>query len=693
MSKMPGPKHLLPSRRNGSFSSVPTGCTVSKCPAIRMPGSPCLGCGKRARTQPANPCRPAMRSIEAPMIAMSRAARSSMRSTAAASQVGLSHSTQVFRPCSMASESNGRLAGFMRALLMTGHLVGESCIRRQRRYAAPEPRLTHGTLDASLRAIRFRSGENRMLHVPRSRLPQFALQIVALSAFALPAQAAGTKTITAVMHSDLRVTDPIITTAYITRDHGYMVYDTLLATDSNFKIQPQMADYKVSDDKLTYTFTLRDGLKWHDGAAVTAEDCVASLQRWGKRDGMGQKLMNFVASIDATDAKTITLKLKEPYGLVLESIGKPSSVVPFMMPKRIAETPADKAIGEQIGSGPFKFVASEFQPGVKAVYEKNKDYVPRKEPPSWTAGGKVAKVDRVEWITMADAQTAVNALQSGDIDFMENPSFDILPVLTANKELKVEALDKLGLQTVGRMNFLYPPFDNLKVRRAAFLAMNQKDILDALVGNPEYYKLCGAIFMCDTPLATDVGSETLVKGNGKAEAKKLLAESGYDGTPIVIMAPGDVVTLKAQPIVAAQLRRGAGLRVDVRATDWQPVVTRRASQKPPKEGGWNMFFTNWSAADVINPIASLPTSGKGKNGAWFGWPEDAKLESMRDAYARSTSPDEQKKIAAEIQAYVLEQVIYIPLGQYKAPSAWRKSLSGVLDGPATPVFWNIDKSE
>jgi peptide/nickel transport system substrate-binding protein len=533
-----------------------------------------------------------------------------------------------------------------------------------------------------------------MLHVPRSRFTKFAFPVIALSALlSLPAQAAGTKTITAVMHSDLRVTDPIITTAYITRDHGYMVYDTLLATDSNFKIQPQMADYKVSDDKLTYTFTLRDGLKWHDGAPVTAEDCVASLQRWAKRDGMGQKLWNFVAGIEATDPKTITLKLKEPYGLVLESIGKPSSVVPFMMPKRIAETPADKAISEQIGSGPFKFVAAEFQPGVKAVYEKNKDYVPRKEPPSWTSGGKVVKVDRVEWITMADAQTAVNALQSGDIDFMENPSFDILPVLAGNKDIHVEALDKLGLQTVGRMNFLYPPFDNIKVRRAALLAMNQKDVLDALVGNPQYYKVCGAIFMCDTPLATEAGADTLVKKTGMAEAKKQLAESGYDGTPIVIMAPGDVVTLKAQPIVAAQLLREAGFKVDLQATDWQTVVTRRASQKPPKEGGWNMFFTNWAAADVANPIASLPVSGKGKNGGWFGWPEDAKLEEMRDAYARSTSLEEQKKIAADIQARVYDQVIYIPLGQYVAPSAWRKSLSGVLGGPATPVFWNIDKSE
>jgi peptide/nickel transport system substrate-binding protein len=294
---------------------------------------------------------------------------------------------------------------------------------------------------------------------------------------------------------------------------------------------------------------------------------------------------------------------------------------------------------------------------------------------------------------MADAQTAVNALQSGDIDFMENPSFDLLPLLAADKQMIVKTLSPLGFQTLGRMNFLYPPFDNIKVRRAAFMAASQKPVLDALVGNPEYYKLCGALFGCGTPLASDVGSESLIKGNGMAEAKKLLAESGYDGTPVVVMAPGDVVTLKAQPIVFAQLLREAGFKVDVQATDWQTVVTRRASQKPPKEGGWNMFFTNWAGPDVLNPVANLSISGKGKAGGWFGWPEDAKMEEMRDKFARSTSPEEQKKLAAEIQAHAYQQVTYIPLGQYVAPSVWRKSLTGVLDGPATPVFWNIEKKE
>src|SRR6516165_3694754 len=397
---------------------------------------------------------------------------------------------------------------------------------------------------------------------------------------------------------------------------------------------------------------------------------------------MGQKLMDFTASIEAADARTIVLKLKEPYGLVLESIAKPSSYVPFMMPKRLAETPPGQQIPEQIGSGPFKFVKAEFQPGVKAVYEKNTDYIPRKEPASWTSGGKVVKVDRVEWITMADAQTAVNALQSGDIDFMENPSFDILPVLEANPDLKVQTLNKFGFQTLGRMNFLLPPFDNVKVRRAALLAMNQKDVLDALVGNSKYYQVCGAFFVCGTPLETEVGADALVKGGNIEAAKKALAESGYDGTPIVIMAPGDVVTLTAQPVVAAQLLRKAGFKVDLQATDWQTVVSRRASQKPVSEGGWNMFFTNWVGADVMNPVVNFSIGGRGKNGGWFGWADDSKIEELKDKFVRASSPEEQKKIAEEIQKEAYDQVIYIPLGQFRQPSVWRKSLSGILDGPA-----------
>jgi len=246
---------------------------------------------------------------------------------------------------------------------------------------------------------------------------------------------------------------------------------------------------------------------------------------------------------------------------------------------------------------------------------------------------------------------------------------------------------------MARMNFLHPPFDNVKVRRAALLAINQKDVLDALIGDPKYYKVCGAIFVCDTPLATEAGAGDIAKGGNVEEAKKELAASGYDGTPVVLMAPGDVVSLKAQPVVVAQQLRAAGFKVDLQATDWQTVVSRRASQKPDSEGGWDMFITNWVSADVINPIVNYPVGGQGKKGGWFGWYDDPEMEKMRDAYARASSLDEQKKIAEDIQRRLYEQVTYIPLGQFLQPSAWRKSLSGVLDGPATPIFWNIDKSE
>jgi peptide/nickel transport system substrate-binding protein len=276
---------------------------------------------------------------------------------------------------------------------------------------------------------------------------------------------------------------------------------------------------------------------------------------------------------------------------------------------------------------------------------------------------------------------------------MEIPAIEMLPTIEADKELKLEILNKFGFQTGARMNFLHPPFDNVKVRRAALLAVNQKDVLDALIGNPKYYKACAAIFICDTPFATDIGGETLAKGGDIAAARKALAESGYDGTPVVLMAPGDVLTLKAQPIVVAQQLREAGFKVDLQATDWQTVVSRRASQKPPKEGGWNMFITNWVSADVVNPISNVAVGGQGKKGGWFGWAEDAKVEQLKDAFVRAASLDDQKKIATEIQKEAYDQVLYMPLGQYQAPSAWRKSLSGVIDGPATPVFWNIDKTE
>jgi peptide/nickel transport system substrate-binding protein len=510
--------------------------------------------------------------------------------------------------------------------------------------------------------------------------------IAALTVSAAPALAQAKKTIKVVMHSGLRITDPIITTAYIARNHGYMIYDVLFALDEKFEVKPQMIkEHSVSDDKLTYTFTLRDGLKFHDGAPVTSDDCIASIQRWAKRDGMGQKLADFTKEWVKVDDKTFKLVLKEPYGLVLASLGKPSGNTPFIMPKRMADTPADKNVPEEIGSGPFKFVKDEFQPGLKVVYEKNPDYVPRSEPPSSMSGGKVVKVDRVEWINIPDYQTAVNALINGEIDMIEQPPHDFIPILKKEKSITLTVIDKLGLSGMMRMNWLHPPFDNVKIRQAAMTALNQQDYLDAQIGDPDYFKVCPAFFICGSPNETAAGAPK----PDVEKAKALLKEGGYDGKPVVMMQPTDLAIVAPLAPVAAQALRKIGMNVDLQSMDWQTLVGRRAKQDAPAQGGWNIFHTTWQNVDLSNPVANIGMNAKGKSGGWFGWPEDAEIEKLRDAYARELDPAKQKAIAEAVQKRAYEVGMYFPTGMYNIPAATR-GLTGLVNGPA-PVFWNIEK--
>lgn len=493
-----------------------------------------------------------------------------------------------------------------------------------------------------------------------------------------------------IPHSGLRITDPIITTAFISRNHGYMIYDTLFGVDDKMQVKPQMVEkYELSGDKLTYTFTLRDGLKFHNGAPVTTADVIASLQRWGKADGMGQKLMSYTKELTAVNDKTFQLVLKEPYGLVLDSLGKPSSNVPFIMTKAMAETPHTQNVPDEIGSGPYRMVKAEFQPGVKVVYEKNPDYKPRSEAPAFMSGGKVVKLDRVEWITMSDPQTAMNAIMKGEVDIWEQASYDLLPELKKSKDVEVKDFGPLGMNYMMRMNWLQPPLDNVKVRQAMQAAIFQEDYLAAQVGDPEYYKVCGAMFGCSTPLKSDEGAVGLKKPD-LAKAKKMLAESGYKGEKIVIMAPTDLNSINQLPLVTAPALKAIGVNVDLQSMDWQTLVGRRAKMDPVDQGGWHIFHTAWGTADMMNPIGNAGVRGLGKTGGFFGWTEDAEIEKLRDAYARETDPAKQKDLAIAVQKRANELVMYIPLGEYFQPSAVRKNVVGMLPSPAY-VLWNVEK--
>jgi len=490
-------------------------------------------------------------------------------------------------------------------------------------------------------------------------------------------------------HSNLTILDPIWTTAYISRNHGTMIYDTLFGTDAEGKVQPQMVDkYEVSKDKKTWSFTLRSGLEFHDGKPVTSADVIASLARWGKRDSMGEKLMSFVDKMEPVNANTFRIRLKEPYGLMLDSLGKPSSNVPFIMPKRVADTPADRQIDDYTGSGPFIFKRDEWKPGEKVVYVRNPKYRPRSEPASGMAGGKVVHFDRVEWVIIKDPQTQANALMAGEIDVIEAPAHELYNTLKAHPDVQIVEVNPLGFGAILRFNHLQPPFDNPKVRRAAMAAMNQLPFLRAQVGVPELYRTCFSIYPCQSAYFTEKGMDFIAKPDMK-RAQQLLKESGYDGRPIVVMQPTDLAVIAKLPVVAAQLLRQAGFKVDLQAMDWQTLVSRRAKKDPPQQGGWNIFLTIWASVDGANPI-SMNALNASCEKAWFGWPCDPQIERMRDAFARSDDEQERKALAEQLQVRAMEIGTHVPVGEYLVPAAARKNLKGFVTGYLL-VPWGVQR--
>ncbi len=525
-----------------------------------------------------------------------------------------------------------------------------------------------------------------------ARRSLIAAVVSSVAAFAAPTAMAQGTVLRVVPHSNLAVLDPIWTTAYMSRNHGYMIYDTLFGTDENGKIKPQMVDsWTVSGDNRLWTFKLRKGLEFHDGKPVTSEDVVASLQRWGKRDAMGSALMQFVQRMDTPAPDTFRIFLGEACGFVLDALGKPSSNVPFIMPKRMADTDPFKQIEEHIGSGPYVFKRDEFKPGDKSVYTKFAKYVPRSEPPNGTTGGKHVYVDRVEWnLALRDGQAQINALQKGEVDVIEALPFDHFETAKADANIQLPKYATFGLQYMARFNHLHKPFDNVKVRQAALAAFAQEPFLRASVGVKELYKTCPSMFICGTPFGSTAGSDIQAKSNMK-KAQDLLKASGYDGTPIVIMKPTDLASIQKLPDVAAQLLRQAGFKVDLQAMDWQTLVGRRAKKDAPDKGGWHMFLTAWQTFDVWNPIANPTMDTRGEKSTWFGWATDEKLVDLRNQFMRATDEPAKKKLADAMHIRAFEVATHAPLGEYMQPMAARKNISGffVTNGN---IYWNLKKN-
>jgi peptide/nickel transport system substrate-binding protein len=448
-----------------------------------------------------------------------------------------------------------------------------------------------------------------------------------------------------------------------------------------------VAGHVVENDGKTWKLTLREGLLFHDGERVLARDCVASVRRWGARDAFGQALMARTDELSAPDDRTIVFRLKRPFALLPDAICHAGSNMCAVMPQRIAETDPFKQFTEVVGSGPFRFKVDERVQGSRFVYERFNKYKPRENgESSFTAGPKIVHFDRVEWHVQPDVTTKAAALQAGEMDWWENPPADLLPLLRKN-DISTPINDHTGATFQLRPNHLYPPFDKPAVRRALMGAIDQKEFMVAIMGaDTSLWSVPCGFFPPTSPLASDAGLQVFSGKRDYAAVKQALETAGYAGEKVVLMGATDQPLNYPLTEVAADMLKRVGVSVDYQATDWGMVVQRRALTKPPADGGWNMFCTGFSGLDFFTPASHLPLRGNGK-GAWFGWPDDSRIEELREAWFNARDLAAQKTIGEKIQLQAFQNVPYYPLGAARISTAFRRDITGVPEGFV--IFWNV----
>jgi len=520
-----------------------------------------------------------------------------------------------------------------------------------------------------------------------------AAALAASPRFAAPALAQGSaRTLRFVPHADLANFDPTWGTANIVRNASALVYDMLYGFDAKLEPQRQMVEAEeTSADGLTWTFRLREGLKFHDGEPVLARDAVASLKRWSARDGAGKMIRAIEHELAALDDRTFRWVLKRPFPRLTSALGKAGTPLAVIMPERVAKTDPYKLITDYTGSGPMRFVAAEQISGARAVFERFADYVPRAEPASWLAGGKKMFVDRIEWIVMPDPGASAAALQNGEIDWWEQPLPDLAPLLKRNRNITIDIADPLGNVGTFRMNHLHPPFNDVRARRAILTAMSQEDYMRAVVGDDvTLWKPMPSFFPPGTPIYNEEGGEILKGPRNLDAAKRLLAQSGYAGQPVVCMAAQDQPQHKAMGEITVDLLTRLGVNVDFVATDWGTVVGRRAQKSAPGQGGWNMFHTVHPGVGCIDPASYIALRASGDD-AWFGWPSNAELEAAIAEWMEAKGGEEEMAVARRVNRAAFDCAIYGPTGFFLRYAAWRKNITGIVQCPI-PLFWGVRKT-
>ena len=327
--------------------------------------------------------------------------------------------------------------------------------------------------------------------------------------------------------------------------------------------------------------------------------------------------------LSAPDDRRIVFRLKKPFPLLPEALGKVSSPMPAMMPERLANTDPFKQMTEMVGSGPFRFIAAERIPGSRNVYVKFDKYVPRaRRHGGLAAGPKVVNFDRVEWTTIPDAATKVAAILQGEQDWWENPTHDLIPLLKRDRKVRIDVINPTGAVDMMRLNHLQAPFDKPEGRQALLYAFSQTDFMQAIVGDDAaMYHAPHGIFCPNTPMASEAGLEPLQGPRNYDKAKQLLKQSGYAGQKVAMLVATDYAQFKAIGEVAADAMAKIGINVDFVATDWGTMLQRRSNKGPltraagPASTRAGRARTTWTRPTTTPPAATATTPPPGRAGA------------------------------------------------------------------------------
>lgn len=490
-----------------------------------------------------------------------------------------------------------------------------------------------------------------------------------------------TSTLTFVPTSDLTILDPVVTAGRPTRNHAYLVFDTLYGLDTNWQAQPQMVEaHELSDDGLSWSLKLRDGLRFHDKEPVLARDVIASICRFAPRISFVSALMAATNDLSAHDDRTVQFRLKRPFPHLPEALAGPGANVPAIMPERLATTSPYKPVSEVIGSGPYRFLPEEHISGAHAGYERFPLYQPRADGAvGFTAGPKVAHFDRVEWISL-DPFSAMAALRQGEVDWWEAPPPDLAKGLVGERDLTINLRFATAIGAM-RFNHLHSPFDKPAVRRALLGAIDQAEAMTVAAGTDEGAWNDGiGLFATGTPLATDAGTEVMKTPRDYKAVERELARSGYQGERIVALAPTDAQGVRAMCLVGADQLRRAGMNVDLQEMDFGTFLRRRNNQGPPDKGGWNVFSTLMDRSfPNTHPYGNPMIRADGLAG-FDGWPTSERIEALRAAWLDAAMLEEQKRICSELQMQLWQDVPYIPMGEYWQATAYRKDLKDLMSG-------------